>query len=459
MAATKIISIRSTEADAIAYIANPEKTDNGRLICTFGCSENPVRASTDFEKIRAKGTGRNKILSHHFIQSFSPGEITPENALQVGIELCQKFLGDEYQYYLAVHNDKEHIHLHCIFNNVNMVDGRTFETHADQGDKQNRKWVNLRNMSDEICKKHCLSVIENPENSKGKTYYEWDMDRQGLSWKAKLKFDIDQVVKESNNFEDFLQKCKARNIEVVYNPEHVIDLKFRLAGQQKFTRARTLGWYYETKQILKRIDLYNGIIRTPEKSALIDTHSEKMQSSSTLQNWAEIENMKRTSKALNQLTQYTEKDRESIEKKLFSAHTQIGFWVDKLNTLKTEIDDLDVKIKIAKKVRKLKPVMDKLKTLSGREKRRYESENQTEISAYRSSAKQLKELFPTGSVPTPESMEKKRNALAEERSIKHDEYLSMKAKVSELEKSRKTVDDYLRNQRNMQKKRKKDDLE
>ena len=66
--------------------------------------------------------------------------------------------------------------------------------------------------------------------------------------------------------------------------------------------------------------------------------------------------------------------------------------MDKLNTLKTEIDDLDVKIKIAKKVRKLKPVMDKLKTLSGREKRRYESENQTEISAYRSSAKQLKEL-------------------------------------------------------------------
>ena len=56
-------------------------------------------------------------------------------------------------------------------------------------------------------------------------------------------------------------------------------------------------------------------------------------------------------------------------------------------------------------------------------------------------------------------MEKKRNALAEERSVKHDEYLALKAKVSELEKSRKTVDDYLRNQKNMQKKRKKDDLE
>ena len=52
------------------------------------------------------------------IQSFAPGEITPEKALKIGIELCQKFLKEEYQYYLAVHTDKEHIHLHCIFNNT-----------------------------------------------------------------------------------------------------------------------------------------------------------------------------------------------------------------------------------------------------------------------------------------------------------------------------------------------------
>ena len=459
MATTKIISIRVTAANAIAYIANPDKTDNGRLIHTFGCDKNPVQASRDFEQVRVMGTGRNQILSHHFIQSFAPNEITPENALQVGIELCRKFLDDEYQYYLAVHNDKDHIHLHCIFNNVNMIDGQTFETHADQGDKRHRKWVNLRNLSDEICRKHCLSVIENPENNKGKTYYEWDMSRQGLSWKAKLKFAIDQVVKESEDFEDFLCKCKVHNIEAVYNPEHVIDLKFRLAEQQKFTRARTLGWYYETKQIIKRIELYKGIFRTPEKSNYIDTLTQKMEDSPALQHWAEIENMKRTAKALNQLTEYTEKDRESIEKKLFAAHTQIGFWVDKLNSLKTEIDDLDVKIRIARKVQKLKPVMDKLKTLSGREKKRFETEHTAEISDYRKSAKQLVELFPSGNVPTPESMEKKRNALADERSVKHDEYLSLKAKVSELEKSRKTVDDYLRNQRNMQKKCKKDDLE
>ena len=84
-------------------------------------------------------------------------------------------------------------------------------------------------LSDELCRENKLSVIENPETSKGKSHYEWDMNRQDISWKAKLKFAIDQVVKESENFEDFLLRCKAHNIEAVYNPNHKIDLKFRTA--------------------------------------------------------------------------------------------------------------------------------------------------------------------------------------------------------------------------------------
>ncbi|MDE6672788.1 MAG: relaxase/mobilization nuclease domain-containing protein [Ruminococcus sp.] len=103
------------------------------MIHTFGCNKNPVQASKNFTQIRRMGTGKNEILSQHFIQSFSPDEVTQEKALKIGIELCDKFLKGEYQYYLAVHKDKEHIHLHCIFNNVNMFDGRTVETHENQG--------------------------------------------------------------------------------------------------------------------------------------------------------------------------------------------------------------------------------------------------------------------------------------------------------------------------------------
>ena len=108
-------------------------------------------------------------------------------------------------------------------------------------------------------KKHRLSVVEHPEIGKGKSHWEWDMNRQGLSWKAKLKYAIDQVIKESEDFEDFLKKCTDFGILVEYNPDHKIDLKFMLAEQKernpraKFTRAKTLGWFYETRQIKQRI--------------------------------------------------------------------------------------------------------------------------------------------------------------------------------------------------------------
>ncbi len=160
MAATKIFPITATEAKALAYIANPEKTDNGRLIFTSGCSDDPYQASRDFEEVRRNGTGLNTVLSQHFIQRFSPGEITPERALEIGKELCEKFLKGEYQYFLAVHTDKASVHLHCIFNNVNMFDGRTFETHENRRTTQkDRSFQKLRDLSDEICKRHFLSVI------------------------------------------------------------------------------------------------------------------------------------------------------------------------------------------------------------------------------------------------------------------------------------------------------------
>lgn len=431
MATTKLHGIRSTLNKSIEYIIDPRKTRNGSLVISNGCSTSGQTAQTEFENVRKQGSGRSKILAQHIIQSFAPGEITPEEAQVVGLEFCQKLLGENYQYILATHVDHEHIHNHIIVNNTNSNTHNTFETEFNQGKKSERAWAKVRELSDEICKKYCLSVIQNPENNRGKTHYEWDMSRQGLSWKAKLKFAIDNAIKESEDFEDFLRICKKRGIEVVYNPEHVIDLKFKLTGQKKFTRSRTLGWYYETKQIIKRIELYNGIIKTHAKSNLIDTQTEKMQNSSALKHWADIHNLQEVSKAINTLTEYTDKDRQSVEKQLFAAHMQKGFIANKLNSIQTEIDDLDEKIKVARKVQKLKPVMDKLKTLSGHEKKKFEKENQVKIYEYGKSVKKLLELFPSGNVPIPENMEKKRNALAEERSVKHDEYLSLKAKVSE----------------------------
>ena len=261
MAATKIIEIKQTVGHALRYIADPAKTENGRNILTCMCSHDPSKAAEDFAEITATGTGQSSVLAQHMIISFAPGEITPEKALIVGDKICEKLLNDEYQYYLAVHDDKSHVHIHVVFNNTNLINGKTFQTLCNQGKVSERAWKRLRDITDEACREYGLSVIEHPEKHKGKSHWEWQMNREGLSWKAKLKFAIDSVVEQSESWEDFLRRCAENRILVQYNPEHKIDLKFMLAEQRehnpraKFTRAKTLGYFYETAQIKSRIKM------------------------------------------------------------------------------------------------------------------------------------------------------------------------------------------------------------
>ena len=125
MATTKIFPITATVGQAIAYIAASAKTDNGRLISTYLCSRIPDKAAKEFAEVTATGTGRSKVLAQHFIMAFKPGEVTPERAMEIGKEMCEKYLKDQYQYFLAVHTDKGHVHLHCIFNNTNIINGLT----------------------------------------------------------------------------------------------------------------------------------------------------------------------------------------------------------------------------------------------------------------------------------------------------------------------------------------------
>ena len=226
----------------------------------------------------------------------------------IGQELCKALFNDEYQYVLAVHVDHSHVHNHIIVNNVNFYTGKTFETEHNQGKIPDRAWSKLRTISDELCRKHGLSIIENPHLSKGKSHWEWELDKQNLSWKEQLKRTIDEVIKVSEDFEDFLAKCADFGILVDYNPDHKIDLKFMLAEQKernpraKFTRAKTLGYFYESQQIRRRIESYKYQMSHRPTARIIRTTAEKFQQSQGLTNWADRENMKAASKALNEMT-------------------------------------------------------------------------------------------------------------------------------------------------------------
>ena len=455
MAATKIFPVKATEVKALVYIADPEKTENGKYILTSCCSRDPYQASRDFEEIRAMGTGMNTVLSQHFIQSFAPGEVTPEQALEIGAELCRRFLKDQYQYFLAVHTDKDHIHLHCIFNNVSMWNGRTFETNENRRTTQkDRSFQKLRDISDEVCREHNISVIDTPSNTKGKSHWEWDMNRKGLSWKARLKYAIDNVIIDSENFEDFLKRCRENGILVEYNPAHKIDLKFMLAEQKernpraKMTRAGTLGWFYETKQIINRIEEYRGgmlyVPRTRIRQRVLDPNLKYVRDA------VDRGNMKLASIAKNVIAKYGI-DLEDVDQERDRTYAQRAVLVRDLNTIRTQIDDYKVQASVIKEFRKYKAVYDELKTLSGTQAVKYKKEHGYELKKYGELNSQLYEWYADGRMPTLEALEQKINALKKERSEKDQLYREMDTKLKELSNARCDIDEFLRQELEPQK--------
>lgn len=378
--------------------------------------------------------------------SFKPDEITPDRAMEVAEELCHRLLKEQYQYVLAVHEDHRHIHAHIIVNNTNFITGRTFETEHNQGKKSDRAWAELRRISDDICREHHLSVIDHPEEGKGKSHWEWDMSRQGLSWKARLKYAIDQVINDSEDFDDFLRKCAENGIMVEFNPDHKIDLKFMLAEQKernpraKFTRGKTLGWFYETEQIRKRIAQYlGGMAYVPRIKV---TQRTQKPVNKFVQDAINRGDMKIASIAKNIIAKYGIEPMQT-ESELMVSFAQKTALAGELNSIQRQIEDLTDKLIVLKEFRKYKEHHDHVQTLSGREKKKYRKDHSFELYEYDRVKKEILELYPDGRIPKVEKVEERIEALIAERKQKNAEYNALAVKVKELSQAKRDLDDYL----------------
>ena len=203
MAYTKMASkITVTLREALDYIQNPDKTEE--LAYVYGGNCTPQFAASEFKLTKRDFDFSGKNLAYHFVQSFAPNETTPEQAHEIGKKLCEKFLKGEYEFVLATHNDKDHIHNHIIINSINRITGQSFSRQHDQFD--NPAWKTVRDISDQLCREYNLSVIKNPERGTRKGHYEWEQEKTGNSWKAMLKNAIDDCVMNAESFEDFLWK-------------------------------------------------------------------------------------------------------------------------------------------------------------------------------------------------------------------------------------------------------------
>lgn len=429
MAVTKNHPINSTLKKAIQYICNPEKTDGTLLIDSYGCT--PETADIEFEWTRkkAKDNGKESHLARHFIQSFSPGETTPEQAHEIGKKLADEILGGRYEYILSTHIDRGHIHNHIIFNDVNFVDYR--HSHI------NKKWYyDTRRINDRLCEEYGLSVIPQNEN-KGKSYIEYTAAKQGTSYKAQLKADIDKAVRKSLDYSDFLLRMEIAGYEVKQGKY----ISFRAAGRERFVRGKTLGGYYTEDSIKERIA--KNAIHRPKKdnrriNLIIDIQNcIKAQESKGYEHWSKIYNLKQAAKTLNFLTENNITTYEDLDKSAERTHKNFDSISEKIKSVEKQINTTALLIKNVETYSRLKPVMEKYKKAKNKEQ--FKEKYRAEITLFEAAFKELK----NADYPPVKELRQSYSKLTEEKKTLYEEYKKCKSKVAEIDVVKSNVETLL----------------
>jgi hypothetical protein len=340
MAITKIHPIKSTLNLAIDYITSDDKTDEQILISSEGCS--PTTAHLQFMNTRETNDTRGTVLARHLIQSFVPGEVSPDKAHEIGLALAKEVLNGEYEYVLATHVDRNHIHNHIIFNNVNWKTGKCYQSNK-------RSYHRIRYQSNKLCKENNLIVIDEyyekykkKYKTRGKSYKEYQEDKKGTSWKSRLQFDIDRAIKKSKDWEDFLQLMEQYGYEV----KHGKHISFRkIDGQQRFTRTIRIGEDYTEEKlkerILKEVEMKIKRTKAPFKPLdnVIDiSANDKVKSSPGYKYWATKHNLSAMAETINQVRNEGLKSRSQLEKALQEKANEIQTLLTNIKEIENNID-------------------------------------------------------------------------------------------------------------------------
>lgn len=265
MAITKIIKIKVNTKAAIQYVANPEKTNEGNLVSYVGCSSSNADINFDIAlRNSIKNPKGEEVLAYHFLQSFSPDDnLTPEEAHKIGMEFMERTFGGKYAFVCSTHTDKNHIHNHFVMCAAERsMNGRKLNDDLSLLHK-------IQRTSDQLCAEHGLSVITN-KRGRGKKYKEWLEDKQSPSGskKTQLRKLIDKTIMESKDFDDFLERMKAQNVEIAFGHPKGMgrQTKYRPEGAKNFFRGHRLGTFYSDENIEKRIERRVAFLEKQEKA-------------------------------------------------------------------------------------------------------------------------------------------------------------------------------------------------
>lgn len=437
MAVTKIKAIRGTLSKAIAYILNPEKTDEKLLVSSYGCASETAAREFEWTRKIAEQKGMNpvRIIARHVIQSFEIGEVTPELAHEIGKQFADEILGGKYEYVLTTHIDKDHVHNHLIFNAVDFVDYHAYKSYK-------RIYYDMREVSDRLCKENGLSVIP-PSQNKGMDYKEYTEAKRGTSWKQKLKQTIDRLVITAKDYDDFLRLMQEAGYEIKTGKY----ISFRAEGQERFTRSKTIGENYTEERIKERI-----AGRTPRRSqrqtvpngiSLIGDIQERIRliDSKGYEYKAKLTILKEAARTLNYLTENNLLQYADLEKKVEDVHGSYDRTGKELKAVEARLREVQPLIKNISNYQRLKPVYDAFQKT--KDKPGFKAKHEAELVIFEAARSTLLAMQGDEKLPSLKTLQAERQRLLEEQQRLYDERAKLKKDVKQIETIKSNVDTFL----------------
>ena len=438
MAVTKIKAIRGTLSKAIAYILNPEKTDEKLLVSSYGCaSETAAREFEWTQKIaEQKGMNPVRIIARHVIQSFEIGEVTPELAHEIGKQFADEILGGKYEYVLTTHIDKDHVHNHLIFNAVDFVDYHAYKSYK-------RIYYDMREVSDRLCKENGLSVIP-PSQNKGMGYKEYTEAKRGTSWKQKLKQTIDRLVITAKDYDDFLRLMQEAGYEIKTGKY----ISFRAEGQERFTRSKTIGENYTEERIKERIagrsPRRNRRQTVPKDISLIGDIQERIRliDSKGYEHKAKLTILKEAARTLNYLTENNLLQYADLEKKVEDAHSSYDRTGKELKGVEARLREVQPLIKNISNYQRLKPVYDAFQ--KAKDKSGFKAKHEAELVIFEAARSTLLAMQGDEKLPSLKTLQAEQQRLLEEQQRLYDERATLKKEARIIDTMKANVDIFLK---------------
>lgn len=428
--------------DIIDYVTNPEKTDHGKLITGFQCDSRTADAEFLLAKqqyIAATGRvrGADDVIAYHVRQSFRPGEITPEEANQLGVEFAQRFTKGKHAFVVCTHIDKAHVHNHIIWSAVNVDCDRKFRNFWGSTKA-------VRQLSDTICIENGLSIVENPKPH-GKSYNKWLGDQAKPSHRELLRVAIDNALAQKPADLDALMKLlQASGCEVSKRGK---SYRLKLPDWDKVARMDSLGEGYTQDDLVAVLSGQKN--HTPRKQTvtaaepqrvnlLVDIQA-KLQAGkgAGYERWAKVFNLKQMAKTMNYLTEHNLLDYAVLEEKAAAAadrHGELLAQIKEKEKRMTEIAVLRTHIINYSKTRDVYVAYRK----AGYSKK-FLAEHEAEILLHKAAKKAFDDMG-VKKLPTVKALQSEYAQLLAEKKSAYAEYRQSREEMRELLTAKANVD-------------------